>query len=90
MLDDAVYIGTANFDCRSLYLNQEFILRIEDAAFAERMREFVAWHLPGSIEITPAVHKARATWWNRLRWRLSWFLVAVLDYTLSRRLNLRL
>ena len=90
VLDDAVYIGSANFDFRSLYLNLEIMLRIEDAAFAERMREFVAWHLPGSIEITPAVHKARATWWNRLRWRLSWFLVAVLDYTLSRRLNLRL
>jgi cardiolipin synthase len=89
VLDDAVYLGSANFDMRSLYLNLEIVLKIEDATLADRMREFVAWHLPSSLEITPAVHKARATLWNRLRWRMSWFLVAVLDYTLNRRLNLK-
>jgi cardiolipin synthase len=88
VLNDAVYIGSANFDMRSLYLNLEIVLRIEDAALAERMRAFVAWHLPASTEITPALHAASATWWNRLRWRVSWFLVAVVDYTVNRRLNL--
>jgi cardiolipin synthase len=87
LLDDAVYLGSANLDLRSLYLNLEIMLRIEDAALAERMREFVEWHLPLSREITPELHAARATWWNRLRWRASWFLVAGLDYTVSRRLN---
>lgn len=88
VLDDAVYMGSANFDMRSLYLNLEIVLMIEDAAFAERMREFVSWHLRTSTEITPALHASRATWWNRLRWRVSWFLVVVLDYTVNRRLNL--
>lgn len=88
VLDDAVYLGSANFDMRSLYLNLEIVLRIEDVGLARRMSEFVSWHLPPSLEITPAVQEARATWWNRLRWRVSWFLVAVLDYSVSGRLNL--
>lgn len=87
VVDDAVYLGSANFDLRSLYLNLEIVLRIEDAALAERMREFVAWHLPGSTEVTPALHAARSTWLNRLYWRLCWFLVSMVDYTVSRRLN---
>ena len=90
VLDDASYLGSANFDMRSLYLNLEIVLRIEDAALAERLREYFAHHLPASEEITPALHARRATWLNRLRWRLSWFLVAVVDYTVSRRLNLGL
>lgn len=88
VLDDAVYLGSANFDMRSLYLNLEIVLKVEDAALAERMREFVSWHLAQSLEVTREVHAARATWWNRLRWRASWFLVAVLDFTVSSRLNL--
>jgi cardiolipin synthase len=88
VLDDASYLGSANFDMRSLYLNLEIVLMIEDAALAARLREYFAFHLPASLEITREVHAARATWFNRLRWRLSWFLVSVVDYTVTRRLNL--
>lgn len=89
VVDDAVYLGSANFDLRSLYLNLEIVLRIEDGALAERMREFLSWHLPASTEITREVHAARATWLNRLHWRLCWFVVSAVDYTVSRRLNFR-
>ncbi len=87
VLDDTVYLGSANFDMRSLFLNLEIVLRIEDAALAERLRGYFEHHLPAAEEITPEIHAARATWYNRLRWRASWFLVAVVDYTVSRRLN---
>lgn len=90
VLDDVVYLGSANFDMRSLYINLEIVLRVEDAAFADRMREFIAGHLPASLNVTPQLHKARNTLWNRVRWNVSWFLVAVMDYTVSRRLNLGL
>jgi len=90
VIDDAVYMGSANLDMRSLYINLEIMLRIEDAALAERMREFVAHHLPASLEITHDLHRRRRTLWNRIRWTLSWFLVSVVDYTVSRRLNLGL
>jgi cardiolipin synthase len=90
VLDDTVYMGSANFDMRSLYLNLEIVVAIEDKALADRMRGFVEAHLPASLEVTPEVYRQWATPWNRLRWRASWFLVSVVDYTVSRRLNLGL
>ncbi len=90
VLDDAVYLGSANFDMRSLYLNLEIVLRIEDKALAERMRGFIGQHLDASLPITPERHRQNATWFNRMRWAASWFLVSVLDYTVSRKLNLGL
>ena len=87
VLDDAVYLGSANFDMRSLYLNLEIMLRIEDAALADRMRAFISQQIAASQEITPELHKARASIWNRMRWWLGWVLVSVIDYTVTRRLN---
>ena len=90
VIDDKCYFGSANFDMRSLYLNLEVMLRIEDDALAQRLSGYVEHHLPASTEITPGLHKARAGWLSRVRWGVSWFLVAVVDYTVSRRLNLGL
>jgi cardiolipin synthase len=90
VIDDKSFVGSANFDMRSLYLNLEVMLRIEDQALADRLSQFVDHLIPASTHITPSVHKKRATLLTRIRWNLSWFLVAVLDYTVSRRLNLGL
>lgn len=90
VLDNAVYLGSANFDMRSLYVNLEIVLRIEDAELAERMRGFIHDHLPASQQVTPELHAKRATPWTRAKWWASWFLVAVVDYTVSRKLNLGL
>ena len=90
VLDDTVYLGSANFDMRSLYVNLEIVVRIEDNALAERMREFVTEHIPASLEVTPALYREWATPLNRVRWWLSWFLTSVVDYTVSRNVNLGL
>lgn len=90
VLDDTVYVGSANFDMRSLYINLELMLQIKDAALAERMRDFISQHIAASQEITPELHARRATIWNRLRWWAGWALVSVVDYTVTRRLNLGL
>ncbi|RDC60832.1 hypothetical protein HME9302_02048 [Alteripontixanthobacter maritimus] len=90
VVDNAVYLGSANFDMRSLYLNLEIMLRLDDPALARRMREFVSDHIAASREITPERHRRRATLWNRVRWNLGWLLVSGLDYNISRRLNLGL
>ena len=88
VLDDIVYVGSANFDMRSLYINLEIMLRIKDQAFADRMREYIGTHVAASEEITLATHRQRATIWNRVRWAMGWMLVSVIDYTVTRRLNL--
>lgn len=90
VLDDTVYLGSSNFDMRSLYVNLEIVLRIEDRGLADRMRAFVSEHIPASQEVTPELYREWATWWNRLRWNLSWFVTSVLDYTVSRNINLGL
>lgn len=89
VVDDIVHIGSSNFDYRSLYLNMEVMLRIDDAAFAEAMRGYFDRELRDCQWITPEVHKQRANPWRRLKWAVSHFLVNVIDYTVTRRLNLR-
>ena len=90
VLDKAVYLGSANLDMRSLYINLEIVLRIDDAALADRMRAFADHYLAAGQEITPQVHRAQGGWFTRLRWLASWLLVAVIDYSVTRKLNLGL
>lgn len=87
IVGDKVYIGSANFDFRSLYINCEIMLRIDDAGFAAKMRAYFERELANSLLITPALHKKRATPWRRLKWRVSHWLVTSMDYTMARRFN---
>lgn len=87
VIDDVVYIGSANFDMRSIRLNLEMMLRIEDAALADAVRGHIDSIAEASEAITPELHLKRAGFFNRIRWRLGLFLVNVLDYTVTRRLN---
>jgi cardiolipin synthase len=87
VIDDIVYIGSANFDVRSLYLNLEVMLRVRDAGFAESVRRFVDHEIADSVRITAEDYARSQTLWTRIKGRLSYFLMAVLDYNVSRRLN---
>lgn len=87
VVDDVTYIGSANFDVRSLFVNVEVMVRIADADFAAQMRRFVAALEPDCEVVTADSHKARGAWLTRLRWTLAWFVVGVVDYTVSRKLN---
>ena len=87
--DDAVYIGSANFDMRSLYINGEIMVRIADAGLADKMRAFVSAHIVHCDEITMAEHKARSTWFARVRWLLAYFIVSTVDFSVTRSISLR-
>ena len=89
VVDDVVHIGSSNFDYRSLYINMEVMLRVKDQGFADAMRGYVERELADCQAITPEVHKRRATIWRRVKWAASHFLVNVMDYTVTRRLNFR-
>ena len=90
VVDDVTYFGSANFDLRSIRLNLELMVRVKDQALAERMREMVSHINDASEPVTSEWYKRRANWFNRIRWRLGWFLVSVVDYTVTRRINLGL
>lgn len=89
VIDDAVYIGSANFDMRSLFINLELMLRIEDNTFANAIRTFIDERAADSRHITQQVHDERRTPLRLLKGWISYLLVAVLDYTVTRRLNFR-
>jgi cardiolipin synthase len=89
IVDDIVHIGSSNFDYRSLYINLEVMLRIHDAGFAAAMRTYFARELEDCRWISPALHKRRANPLRRLKWAISYYLVNIMDYTVTRRLNFR-
>lgn len=87
LIDDVVYIGSANYDIRSLFLNLELMLRIEDAGFAAHVRAYVDGEVAQSERITPALYRARTGWWTRIRQAAAFFVMTVLDYNVTKRLN---
>jgi cardiolipin synthase A/B len=87
VIDDAIYVGSANFDMRSLYLNTEIMLRIEDAGLADQMRGVIDQHCAHSELVTRESHRAESSWLRRGRWLLGYLIVTALDYRLTRNLN---
>ena len=87
VFDDEVHIGSSNFDIRSLYLNMEMMLRVDDAEFTSLMRLYFEGELDDSLAITREAWRKRSTIFNRLKWGFSFFLVTAVDYTVTRRLN---
>ena len=87
VIDDIVHIGSANFDMRSLFINLEIMVRIEDAAFAGHVRGYFEGEMAKSEAITVEINRARSGLWTRIKQFGAYLLIAVLDYNLSRRLN---
>jgi cardiolipin synthase len=87
VLDDVAYLGSANFDMRSLFLNLELMLRVEDKPFAQAMRAYVDGEIAHSTEITLEAHRKQRTLLNRIKWGIAYFLVAIADYRIAHRLN---
>jgi cardiolipin synthase A/B len=88
VIDSAVHIGSANFDPRSLFLNLEIMLRIDDTAFADAMRSYIDGEVATSRERKLSEFSGIASAPDRLRNALCYFLVAVLDPSVTRRLNM--
>ncbi|WP_093225075.1 phosphatidylserine/phosphatidylglycerophosphate/cardiolipin synthase family protein [Sphingomonas sp. NFR15] len=87
LIDDVVYIGSANYDVRSLFLNLEMMLRIDDAAFAAHVRAYFDGEVADSEAITPELYASRSGWWTRTKQAAAFFVMTVLDYNVTRRLN---
>ncbi len=88
VIDDVVYIGSANYDTRSLYINVELMLRITDHGFARAMRDFCTTQHAQSQAVSPDFLKRIAGPFRRLRWLIAYFLVSTVDYTITRQLNI--
>lgn len=87
VIDDAVYIGSANLDVRSLFINLEIMVRVKDANFASHMRTLIDELVEQSEEQTRILLKRRDNWWSRFKAGMAYFLVNSVDYTVGRRIK---
>ena len=87
VIDDVVYIGSANYDVRSLFLNLEMMLRIDDAAFAEHVRSYFDGEVADSERITPELYAERTSGWTKIKQAGAFFVMTVLDYNVTRGLS---
>lgn len=78
LLDDIVYVGSANLDLRSLNINYELLLRVEDPSLAAEGHRQFEIDLGHSLPIVRETWHQRP-WWNRLGERLAGFFLVRLD-----------
>jgi len=87
VIDDTVYIGSANLDVRSMFINLEIMVRIKDGGLALHMRKLIDELVTQSEEQTRILLKARDSYWSRFKAALAYFLVNSVDYTIGRRIT---
>ena len=83
VVDDTTYVGSANLDKRSLRVNVELMVRIEDAALAARLRELIDHMEAASVPVTREWYARKATLFNRMRWQMAYWM-SLADYRISR------
>jgi cardiolipin synthase len=83
--DDAVYVGSANLDRRSLHINYELLLRFEWAELAADARDWFAKALESAQQLDRAALRARRGFWRRMLSLLGYYLFARLDPLVARR-----
>ncbi len=88
VVDDVCFFGSANMDMRSIRLNMELLVRIEDAELAARLRELIDQVEAASTPINVAWLRANGGLAARVRRTYSALLVRLVDYRVSRALNL--
>lgn len=85
VMDDVVYIGSSNLDPRSLQINYELMLRVDDAGLAGEFRRLLEADLAHCVEIDRKTWSGERGWWTKLRERFSYWLVARIDPWFARR-----
>jgi len=85
VLDDTVYVGSANLDPRSLGINYEFLIRFENPKMAAEARAIFGDALQHCRRIELEEWRRSRTFWARLKRRWAYFLLARIDPYLARR-----
>lgn len=88
VMDDVTYFGSGNLDMRSIRLNLEFMVRVEDKQIADRMRQLIDHLESHSRPVDKSWFRQYAGITDKLRWFVSSFMLRFVDYNLSRKLNL--
>jgi len=85
ILDEAVYVGSANLDPRSLSINYELMVRFANPQMAGEARALFAETLKRSRQIDLETWKRSRGFWTRLKERWAYFLLVRVDPHVARR-----
>ncbi|MGN6642408.1 MAG: phospholipase D-like domain-containing protein [Verrucomicrobiota bacterium] len=84
VVDDVVYVGSANLDQRSLQINYELMIRIQSKTISEQARSFFANNLKHSLPITHEAWRQSRTLWRRIKQHWAYFLLVRIDPLIAR------
>jgi len=79
IIDDLVYVGSANLDPRSLNINYELMLRLDQQQTTVDAREVFARTLENCRRINPEEWGRSRSLWHRVRERWAYLLLVRLD-----------
>ncbi len=85
LLDDTVFVGSANLDPRSFGLNYDLVLRLPEPLLAAQAREVFADHLEHCRRIELSAWRRERSFWDRLKQRFARFLFTRIDPFITRR-----
>jgi cardiolipin synthase len=84
VIDNAVYVGSANLDPRSLSINYELMIRFQNPQMAAEAREIFSSALRQSQQIDIATWKRSRTFWMKIKERFAHFVLARIDPHVAR------
>ncbi len=85
LIDDVVYAGSANLDTRSLHLNYELLVRLKEPEVVAEAGKIFAEDLPHCRRIELESWRKERNFWERMKGRWAYFILARLDPYISRR-----
>lgn len=85
VINDVVYVGSANLDPRSLSINYELMIRFENPKMAAEARAIIADTLQHCRQIEPKAWRRSRTFWTRLKERWAYILLARIDPYVARK-----
>lgn len=84
IFDEAIYVGSANLDPRSLSINYELMVRLEQPQLVAEAREIFADVLRHSQPMELAAWKRSRSVWTRFKERCAYFFLARVDPHVAR------
>ena len=85
IIDDVVFVGSANLDLRSLAINYELMVRFRSAELAAQARELFRDSLGRCRPVSLEEWRRGSSLWRRIQQRVAYFLLVRVDPYLARR-----
>lgn len=84
VVDNTVYIGSANLDTRSLHIDYEVVLRIQDKFIASEAREIIKQDLKNSLRVDPQTWQKSRGFLQKIKEKFAYFFLARFDPLIAR------